>query len=112
MWASVKVGFLRLRESTRKIIIDQKRLQEKKNIDVEGTKTRRSSKKRQTEATKNPRGRRPTADQRFGIDFEVQKEAQDPLTSTLKEAKRAPKRSQDHHRLPNADVENMQVYRK
>ena len=43
--------------------------------EFEGTKTRRSSKKRQTEATINPTCRRPIANQRFGIDFEVQQEA-------------------------------------
>ena len=64
--------------STWEVTINPQRLQDKINNNFEETKTRRSSKKRQQEAKESPRGRRPTAEQRFGVDVEIQKEAQDP----------------------------------
>ena len=99
--------FFRFGGSTWEVTIDPQRLQDKIDNNFAETKTRRSSNKRQQEAKESPRGHRPKCNQRFGVDFEAQKEARDSFKSIKKEAKMAPKRSQDHLRLQHVDVENM-----
>ena len=61
------------------------------------------SQKPEQEAKESPKGRAVNDWQRFGVSLEVQKGPQETPLSTQMEAKRAPRRFQDHLRIKNVD---------
>ena len=107
---SEKSRFLRFGRSSWELKIDPKRLQERIRNDFEEAKPRRKKQKNtkailrdQRETQESPKSEGARASQPIWVDLEAQKGPEETPKSTQEEPKRAPKRSQDHHRIENLD---------